>query len=155
MKNLLCILLVAATLSACSTSKVVPRGASYKTISYGSVTAKEEVTLGGTQTGIGAYVGSAAAIHDATSNSFLGFVVRGLAGSIVGAATEEAITRKDGMLYSIETVSGRGIEIATGNKELKVGACVRISNAGGRRVELQQAPASNCVPRSTPVAKLR
>ncbi len=152
-RNITIVALSAFFLSACSNGKVVPRGASYKSITYGSVTAKEEVTLGGTNTGIGGYVGAAAAIEDATSNSFLGFIVRGIAGSIVGNTAEEIVTRKSGMQYSIETVRGRELEVATGNKDLNVGACVKISNAGGRRVKVQETAASNCLTRTSPVAK--
>ena len=48
------------------------------------------------------YVGSAAAIHDSTGHSFLGFIARGLAGAFVGAAVEEAVTRREGVLYTVE-----------------------------------------------------
>ncbi len=132
-------------LSACSSNgKYVARGASYKSLTYGEVTAREAVTIGGSNTGIGRYVGAAAAIEDATSRSFLGFVVRGVAGSIVGGAAEEVVTRQKGMLYSIETARGRSLEIASVVKDLEVGSCVLIANAGRQRVKVKAADQSKC-----------
>ena len=132
-------------LSACaSNSKTVPRGASYRTLDFGSVIHKEPVTLGGTHSGIGAYIVSAAAIHDSTSNSFLGYVVRGLAGAFVGAFAEEAITRRPGVLYTIETARGGLIEVASANQELTSGDCVQISHAGRRHTEISPAAMHNC-----------
>lgn len=133
------------SLAACSTNgNYVPRNSSHKTLSYGSVTAKEEITIGGSNSGIGAYVGSAAAIHNSTSNSFIGFIVRGIAGSIAGSAIEEVSTRKNGTLYTIETSQGNIIEVASTVKDLNLGACVLISNAGRQRVKVKQASPTNC-----------
>ncbi len=144
-KKLILAVLVTTVLTACnSNGKVVPQGASYKKISYGRVIEREVVTLGGTNTGIGAYAGSLAAVNDATSRSFVGFLVRGLAGSIVGAAAEEAVTRKSGMLYTVETTRGDILEIATKVKDVEVGSCIEFSKAGRQRVSVSQAPAGKC-----------
>ena len=139
------VFLVTVALTGCaSNSKVVPRGQAYKTVSFGAVIAKEEVTIGGTHTGIGSYVGSAAAIHDSTSNSFLGLVLRGLAGAIIGSATEEALTRRPGMLYTIETTRGGLIEVVSTNMEISNGDCVQIAHAGMRHTDIEPTNARNC-----------
>jgi len=139
-------MLVITLFTACtSNGKYVSRGAAYKTLSYGQVTAKEEVTIGGSNSGIGSYIGAAAAIEDATSRSFLGFIVRGLAGSVVGATAEEVVTRKDGMLYTVETSRGNTVEIASRVKDLEVGACILISNARNRQVKVKEAPQAKCL----------
>jgi len=140
-------------LTACaSNQKYVPRGEGYRTISYGAVVEKEAITIGGTNTGIGSFVGSAAAIQDATSNSFVGFVVRGLAGAIVGSAAEEVVTRKNGMLYTIETSSGSLLEIASTEQELAVGSCVRISH-GRRHARVTKSDATKCHKKALHTAK--
>ncbi|MEM7360349.1 MAG: hypothetical protein AAF431_14730 [Pseudomonadota bacterium] len=139
-------LVVAALLAGCaSNSKYVPRHQSYTTLKYGSIIAKEEVTIGGTNSGIGSWVGSAAAIHDSTSHSFVGFVLRGLAGAFVGSAVEEAVTRKDGMLYTVEMKNGALIEVVSTNTELARGECVQVAHSGRRHTELEPASASFCV----------
>ena len=79
-------------LSSCaSNNKVVPRHANYQSVSFGVVLATEEVTLGGSNSGIGSYAGSLAAISDSTSNSFLGLLARGIAGGIIGSVAEERV----------------------------------------------------------------
>lgn len=144
--RLTCTLIVTAILVGCaSNSKYVPRHQSYTTLKYGSVVAKEEVTIGGTNSGIGSYVGSAAAIHDSTSHSFIGFVLRGLAGAIVGSAVEEAVTRKDGMLYTVEMKNGAIIEVLSTDMEIARGECVQVAHSGRRHTELEPAAPSNCL----------
>jgi outer membrane lipoprotein SlyB len=145
LKSLTTIFLCATVLTACaSNSRVVSRDGAYRSLTYGEVLSREQITIGGSDTGIGAYVGSAAAIHDATSNSFLGFIVRGLAGALVGAAAEEALTRKDGVLYTIATSHGDYIEIASSTTDLRVGSCVKISHAGRRHTKVKATEAANC-----------
>ncbi|MFT5573395.1 MAG: outer membrane lipoprotein SlyB [Cryomorphaceae bacterium] len=145
LKSLTIIILCATILSACaSNSRVVSRDGAYRSLTYGAVLSREQITIGGSDTGIGAYVVSAAAIHDATSNSFLGFIVRGLAGALVGAVAEEAITRKDATLYTIETSQGDFVEIASSKTDLSVGSCVRISDAGRRNTRIKATEPANC-----------
>lgn len=136
--------LVVLTLVGCaSNSKVVPRGQAYKSISYGKVTGTEAVTIGGSQSGVGAYVASAAAINDATSRSFLGFLTRALVGSAVGATAEEAVTRKPGMRYTVDTSYGKAVEVLSRNVELKKGDCVQISTSR-RQVDISLATSGPC-----------
>jgi len=138
------------SLTACaSNGKVVPRSAGYKTVTYGSIIASEEVTIGGTQTGIGSYVGSLAAINDSTSNSFVGLVLRGLAGAFVGSAAEETVTRKPGRLYTIETTNGNVVEILSANKELDGGDCVQVAHAGRRHTKIEAVDPANCASQPT------
>jgi len=136
--------LVTLLLVGCaSNGKVVSRSQAYKSISYGTITDTEAVTIGGSQSGVGAYVVSAAAIHDATSNSFFGFLARALVGSAVGATAEEAVTRKAGMRYTIDTSYGKAVEVLSRNVELKKGDCVQIST-GRRHVEVSLATSGPC-----------
>ncbi len=136
----LCVLVF---LSACANGKVVPRSQGFKSITFAKVVLKEEVTIGGSRSGIGSYVGSLAAISDSTSNSFLGLVARGLAGAFVGGAIEEGVTRKKGALYTVETKNGNLIEVISRNKELNLGDCVRIAK-GGRNAKVKAAKALRC-----------
>jgi len=130
-------------LSACANGKVVPRNQGYKTVTFAKVVDKEEVTIGGSRSGIGSYVGSLAAIADGTRNSFIGIVVRGVGGAIVGGAVEEAVTRKKGALYTVETKNGSLIEVISRNKELNPGDCVRIAK-GGRNAKVKTAKTQRC-----------
>jgi len=130
-------------LSACANGKLVPRSQGFKTVTFAKVVDKEEVTIGGSRSGIGSYVGSLAAIADSSSNNFVGLVVRGFAGAFVGGAVEEAVTRKDGALYTVETKSGTLIEVISRNKELKAGDCVRIAR-GGRKSKVNEAETRRC-----------
>lgn len=144
-KKLVTTLFCIAFLTGCaSNTKHVPRHAGYKTLSFGKVMSKEKITIGGSQSGIGSYVGSAAAIHDATSRSFLGFIVRGLAGAVVGSTVEEVVTRTDGMLYTIEKSNGSFVEVSSRNTEFNSGACVQIAHAGHRQTEIKIADAVHC-----------
>jgi outer membrane lipoprotein SlyB len=145
LKKLTIIFLCTTVLTACaSNSRVVSRDGAYRSLTYGAVLSREQITIGGSNTGIGAYVGSTAAIHDATSNSFLGFLVRGLAGALIGAVAEEAITRSDGVLYTIETSQGDFVEIASSKTDLSVGSCVRISDAGRRNTKIKATEPVHC-----------
>jgi len=143
--RLICTLFICSLVAACASgNKVVPRSQSYKSITYATVVDKEEVTIGGSRSGIGSYVGSLAAIADSTSNSFIGLVVRGLGGSIVGGAAEEAVTRKDGMLYTVESKRGSTAEVLSSNKELQKGDCVQIKRVNSRTSKVETAPAIRC-----------
>jgi len=142
--KLIIVSLVTMLLVGCaSNGKVVPRGQAYKSISYGTITGAEAVTIGGSQSGVGSYVGAAAAIQDATSNSFFGFIARGLVGSAVGASAEEVVTRKPGMRYTIDTSRGNAIEVLSKNLELKKGDCVQISTAR-RHVDVSLTNSGPC-----------
>ena len=144
------LIVATAILAGCaSNGKVVPRSQSYKSISYGTVTSTEEVTIGGSQSGVGAYVVSAAAIHDATSRSFLGFLARALVGSAVGAADEERVTRKPGMRYTVDTANGRAIEVLSRNVELKKGDCVELIRSRGD-IEVRATASGPC---AAPISK--
>lgn len=145
MNSKLIVMVVAAVMLAgcASNGKVVPRGQTYKSISYGTITGTEEVTIGGSRSGVGAYAVSAAAVHDATSNSFLGFLARALVGSAAGAAAEEVVTRKPGMRYVIDTSRGRGVEILSPNLDFKKGDCVQISR-GRRQVDISLSTSGPC-----------
>ena len=142
--KLIIAVLTTLTLVGCaSNGKVVPRGQGHKTISYGTITDSESVTIGGSESGVGAYVVSAAAIHDATGNSFLGFLARALLGSAVGAAAEEVVTRKPGMRYTVDTTNSNSIEVLSENVALHKGDCVQISS-GRRHVEISLATSGPC-----------
>jgi len=130
-------------IGACANGKVVPRSQGYKTVTFAKVVSKEDITIGGSRSGIGSYVGSLAAISDSSSNSFVGLVVRGLAGAFVGGTVEEAVTRKDGALYTVEAKNGSLIEVISRNKDLNTGDCVRIAK-GGRNAKVKTAKAQRC-----------
>ena len=137
-------------LSACANGKVVPRNQGFKSITFAKVVDKEEVTIGGSRTGIGSYIGSLAAVADSNSNRFVGLVARGLAGAFVGGAIEEAVTRKKGALYTVETKSGTLIEVISRNKDLNPGDCVRIAS-GGRNAKVKSAKTQRCAHITTSV----
>ncbi len=135
---------ITVMLAGCaSNGKVVSRGQAYKSISYGTITDTEKVTIGGSRSGIGAFAVSAAAVQDATSNSFFGFLARAFVGSAVGATAEEVVTRKPGMRYVIDTSRGRGIEVLSSNLELKKGDCVQIAR-GRRQVDISLSASGPC-----------
>jgi len=132
------------TLSACaSNSNYVPRHAKYQSISFGVVVSRDEVTLGGTNTGIGSYAGSLAAVADSTSNSFVSLFLRGIAGGIVGAAAEERVTRSSGLQYTVEKNSGSLVAISSKVNNLNVGDCVKIIKSH-RHVRLEAASIGLC-----------
>lgn len=142
--KLVVVVLMALVLSACASSgKLVSRGNAYKSITHGTITDTEEVTIGGSQSGVGGYIVSAAAIHDASSDSFFGFLARALVGSAVGAAAEEIITRKPGMRYMVDTSQGRAIEVVSPNLELKKGDCVQIAR-GRRQIDISLSSTGSC-----------
>lgn len=131
-------------LSACaSNGKTVPRHAKFQSVSFGTILETEEVTLGGSNSGIGSYAGSLAAISDSTGNSFLSLLVRGIAGGIAGSVGEERLTRSKGMQYTIEKNNGTVISIATKIQNLNVGDCIKITRAG-RSTHLQAAGIGLC-----------
>ena len=136
--------LLSLLVGCASNSKYVSRGHAYQKLNYGSVVAKENIIIGGTHSGIGAYIGSAAAIHDSTSHSFLGFVVRGIVGSIVGAIAEEAITRQEGVLYTVELNHGAIVEVISNDESFGNGECVRVAHAGHHNPTIDPAPARKC-----------
>ncbi len=141
----ICVLFV----SACaSNGKVVHRNAKYKSVSFGTVLETKEVTLGGSNSGIGSYAGSLAAITESTSNSFLSLFVRGVAGGIIGATAEERVTRSKGTQYTIEKNNGTIISVATKIRNLNVGDCLRITR-GGRSTHLEAADISLCGSKAT------
>jgi outer membrane lipoprotein SlyB len=105
-----------------SNSKNASRNQAYQKLNDGSVVAKEDIIIGGTHGGIVAYIGSAAAIHGSTSHSLLGFIVRGIVGSIA----EEAITRQEGALYTIELNHGAIVEVVSNDESFTRGECVRV-----------------------------
>lgn len=133
------------TLSACaSNAKHVPRHAKYQSVSYAVVVDTQSITIGGSNTGIGSYVGSSAAIYDATSNSFLGLVLRGLVGGVVGATLEEGATRRKGVSYTVEDTHGKIAQIASKNTKLAKGSCVKIVNGGRSYTSIEAADKSRC-----------
>ena len=138
-------LVLCSFIGACtSNNKVVPRNQSYKSISFATVVNKEEITIGGSRSGVGSYAGSLAAISDSTSNSFIGLVVRGLAGSVVGSAAEEVVTRKNGMLYTVESKNGNLAEVLSTNKDLSKGDCVQIKRINSKTSKVESAPSFRC-----------
>ena len=136
--------LLSLLVGCASNSKYVSRSHAYQKLNYGSVVAKEDITIGGTHSGIGAYIWSTAAIYDSTSHSFLGFVVRGIVGSIVGAIAEEAITRQDGVLYTVELNNGAIVEVVSSDESFAKGECVRVAHAGNRNPSIDPAPVRKC-----------
>lgn len=130
-----CLLLV----SACaSNGKTVHRHAKYQSVSFGTILETQDVTLGGSNTGIGSYAGSLAAVVDSTSNRFFSLLARGIVGGIVGATVEERVTRSKGVQYTIEKNNGAIVSVATKIKNLNVGDCVKITR-GGRSTHLEPA----------------
>ncbi len=131
-------------LSACASNRnTVPRHAKYQSISIGVVLDREEVTIGGSNTGIGSYAGSLAAVADSSSNSFISLFLRGIAGGIVGATAEERVTRSQGLQYTIEKNNGSLVSITSKVDNLNVGDCVKITR-GGRHVKLELASIGLC-----------
>jgi outer membrane lipoprotein SlyB len=122
----------------------VSRHQAYQKLNYDSVVAKEDIIIGGTHSGIGACIGSAAAIHDSTSHSLLGFIVRRIVGSIVGSIAEEAITRQEGVLYTIELNHSAIVEVVSNDESFASGEYVRVAHAGHRNPNINPAPAIKC-----------
>ena len=132
------------SISACaSNGKTVHRHSKYQSVSFGTILETQEVTLGGSNSGIGSYAGSLAAISDSSGNSFLSLLARGIAGGIVGATAEERLTRSKGMQYTVEKNNGTIVTIATKIQNLNVGDCIKITR-GGRSTHLEAAGIGLC-----------
>ncbi len=133
MRKLLIILIALWVLTGCATSdSYVARDQAVKTVFYGKVLKIDPVTIGGTNTGIGSTVGSAASIFGSSNNHSWGtYLVRGLAGAIAGAVTEDAITQKKGNAYTILRADGSESIISTpATSDITIGNCVRVTIGG-------------------------
>ena len=70
--------------------------------------------------------------------------MRGIVGSIVGAIAEEAITRQEGVLYTVELNHGAIVEVVSNDESFGNGECVRVAHAGHHNPTIDPAPARKC-----------
>ncbi len=106
-------------------------------VQTGVVEHVREITIEGTQSGIGAVAGGAVGGigggeigHGRGSSA--GAVVGAVLGGVAGGAIEEATTRKKGYEITVRLDAGRTIAIAQeADEEFKVGERVRIVTGGG------------------------
>jgi len=142
MKSTLVVLAVAATLAGCSTTRpdVVQRGDAQRlaTVVDATVLSVRDVTVDGTQSGIGATTG--AVVGGVAGSSVGGHregivvgVLGAVVGGVIGNAVERTATREDAVEILLQLRSGerRAIVQAKGNEVIVVttGGKVRVTKA--------------------------
>lgn len=106
-------------------------------VQMGTVEAVREITIEGTQSGIGAVAGGAVGGIGGSEighgkGSSAGAVVGAVLGGVAGGAIEEATTRKKGYEITVKIDGGRTVAIAQeADEEFKVGDRVRIVTGNG------------------------
>lgn len=135
------VLLAAAVLGGCASSRsgqVYSRDEARRvmTVEYGTVTSIKEVTIEGTQSGVGATAGAVtggvlgAGGRNSTERIALG-VVGAVVGGVVGSATEELTTRRTGQEIVVELGTGKSIVVVQeADQDIKEGDKVRIIRSG-------------------------
>ncbi len=140
----LAVLLLAfvVTLTGCISSR---SGAAYsrdqarhmQDVQMGTVEAVREITIEGTQSGVGAVAGGAVGGIGGSEighgkGSAAGAVVGAVLGGVAGGAIEEATTRKKGYEITVKIDGGRTVAIAQeADEEFKVGDRVRLVTGNG------------------------
>jgi outer membrane lipoprotein SlyB len=137
---------LAALMAACVPSQQT--GTSYsraearavQTVKLGRVVQASPVTIEGTKSGIGGFVGGAVGgLAGASVDNGIGgeiaAVIVGTAGAIIGAKAEEASTRAQGMEYTIRLDAGEVISIVqavdAGTEPIAAGDEVKLLSQGG------------------------
>jgi len=145
-----CIALMLSTLAACSTTSpdVIDRNDAQRmsTVQDGRVLSVRDVTVDGTQSGLG---GAAGGVVGGVAGSSVGGPREGLivgvlgavTGAVVGNAVERASTREDAVELIVQLDNGqrRAIVQARGDQPLLPGDRVLIVSSGGK-VRVTRAP---------------
>lgn len=106
-------------------------------VQMGTIEHVREITIEGTQSGIGATAGGVVGGIGGSDigqgkGSAAGAVVGAVIGGVAGAAIEEATTRKKGYEITVRLDTGRTVAIAQeADEEFKIGERVRIVTGGG------------------------
>lgn len=106
-------------------------------VQMGTVEAVREITIEGTQSGVGAVAGGAVGGIGGSEvghgkGSAAGAVVGAVLGGVAGGAIEEVATRKKGYEITVKLDGGRTVAIAQeADEEFKVGERVRIVTGDG------------------------
>jgi outer membrane lipoprotein SlyB len=151
MKSLV-VLALAASLAACSTTSpdVVQRGDAQRmaTVQDATVLSVRNVTVDGTQSGVGAATGGvlggiAGSSRSSGRESVAIGVIGAVAGAVVGNAVERAATKEDAVEVLVQLRNGerRAIVQAKGNETLNPGDAVVLVTTGSK-VRVTRAPAS-------------
>jgi len=142
MKSVIFMAALAAALGGCATRE---SGSVYgkhetgreQTVRFGTVDAVREVTIAGSQSGIGAVGGGvtggiAGSTVGQGRGSSAAAVVGAVAGGVAGAALEESATRKNGLEITVRLDNGdlRAI-VQENDTTFKAGDRVRLLTAGG------------------------
>lgn len=136
------LLALAVTLAGCISSR---SGAAYsrdqarhmQDVQMGTIEAVREITIEGTQSGIGAAAGGAVGGIGGSEvghgkGAAAGAVVGAVLGGVAGGAIEEATTRKKGYEITVKLDGGRAVAIAQeADEEFKVGERVRVVTGNG------------------------
>jgi outer membrane lipoprotein SlyB len=156
MKSLLAAAMVAATLTACSTTSpdVIQRGDAQRLsqVQDGTVLSVRPVVVEGSQSGIGAAAGGVAggvagsSVGGKREQVVVG-VLGAVAGAVAGHAMERYGTREEAVEILVQLRNGerRAIVQAKGNETLQPGDPVILVTTGGK-TRVSRAPASSAVP---------
>ena len=159
MKRLLLALTVVA-LAACTTTSpdVVQRGDAQRlaTVTDATVLSVRDVTVDGTQSGVGATAGGvvggiAGASRGNSRESVALGVIGAVVGGVIGNAVERSSTREDAVEILVQLKNGerRAIVQAKGSETLQPGDAVILVSTGGK-VRVTKAP-----PSSPPISATR
>jgi outer membrane lipoprotein SlyB len=141
--RLLAVSLLAALLAACASSNsgsVYSRDEARKvqTVKTGVIESVRQVKLEGTKSPVGTIAGGAvggiagSSIGGDGASGAIGAVIGAVIGGLAGAATEEGITRKDGVELTVKLDGGGLIAIVQEADEVfAAGEKVRILESGG------------------------
>jgi outer membrane lipoprotein SlyB len=157
------VLAVAATLAACSTTSpdVVKRGDAQRLaqVQDAVVLSVRDVTVDGSQSGIGAAAGGvvgglAGSSHSSGRESAALGVIGAVAGAVVGNTVERLATREDAVEVIVQLPSGerRSVVQAKGNEKLQPGDAVIIVTTGGK-ARVSKAPPGAAPAAATPATR--
>lgn len=157
MKHLLIALSVAA-LAGCTTTSpdVISRNEAQRlsTVTDATVLSVRDVTVDGTQSGIGAaaggVIGGVAGSSRGNSRESIALGVLGaVVGGVVGNTVERASTRESAVEILVQLKNGdrRSVVQAKGDETLAPGDAVILVSTGGK-VRVTKAPATAATPRS-------
>ena len=157
MKRALLALSVAA-LAACSTTSpdVVSRHDAQRlsSVTDATVLSVREVTVDGSQSGVGAAAGgvigglAGSSRSSGRESAALG-VIGAVVGGVIGNTVERAATKEDALEILVQLKSGerRSVVQAKGDEKLQPGDAVILVTTGGK-VRVTKAPATAAAPRS-------
>jgi uncharacterized protein YcfJ len=140
------ILISAVFMSLCSTLALAQRAGQSVSIQYGVVTSARQVDLRSNAVPGGALVGGALGIASASGKSSGRKARNSLIGAIAGGVIANS-ARGDtrGMLYDVNLVSQGQVQIVSDQREIRIGDCVAVEQAGGT-ANIRRMSSAYCEP---------